>query len=93
MQACLQRPETPAGPAKADLLQQDPGAADLLRAQRVEEARNELVHQLEIGRQRRGVLLCAVEHLLGELLRVERRAGPAVDEDELRREDEPLRSM
>ena len=56
--------------------------------------RNDLVHQLEIGRQRRRVLLRVVEDLLVQRLGVQRRAGAAVDEDELAAcRMKPLRSM
>src|SRR5512145_1063197 len=65
------------------LFQEDSGAADFLSAERVEEARNELVHQLEVRGERGGVLLRAVEDLFPELLGIERRSGAAVDEDEL----------
>src|SRR5712691_4065421 len=72
------------------LLQKDAGAFDFLAAQRAQEARNQPVHQLEIRRQRRGALVCVVEHLFAEVLRVHDGARAAVDEDELRLEDVTL---
>jgi hypothetical protein len=48
------------------------------------------VHQLEVGRQRGGLLLFRVEHLLRELLLVQRLAGLPVDEVEVRRKTEAL---
>jgi hypothetical protein len=65
------------------LLQQNSRAADLLCAEDVEELWHDGVHQLEVRGQRRGVLVLIVQALLAELLRRDRRAGPAVDEDEL----------
>ena len=49
---------------------------------------HQAVHQLEVRRQRRRVLLRVVENLFAVALRVHRRAGAAVDEDELRPQDE-----
>src|SRR3954447_25749619 len=57
----------------APLPQQDAGATDLLGAQRAQERRQDLVHQLEVGRERGGVLLRAVEHFFVDGLAVERR--------------------
>src|SRR5262245_9574631 len=68
------------------LLEEDARPFDLLAAQRAEEVRYEPIHQLEIGGQRRRVLLSVVENLLAIALGVHRRARPAVDEDELRAE-------
>src|SRR5207248_19537 len=65
-----------------------PGPELLLAAERAEEVRDQAVHQLEIRRQRRRILLRVVEDLLAIALRVHRRAGAAVDEDELRPENE-----
>src|SRR5438045_9211694 len=45
------------GEPAAPLLEQDSGAADLLRAEGAEERGHHPVHQLEIGRQRRDALL------------------------------------
>src|SRR2546423_8348811 len=70
------------------LFQENARAFDLLRAQRAEKIRNEAVHQLEVRRQRRWVLLRVVENLFAIALRVHRRAGAAVDEHELRAQDE-----
>src|SRR4249920_2212180 len=72
----------------AGLLEEDAGSADFLRAQGVQEARDQLVHQLEVRRKRRGVLLSVVEHLLVERFGVERGSRTAIDENELRSEDE-----
>src|SRR4030095_16542772 len=69
-----------------ELLQQDSGALDLLGAERVEEPRQQLVHQLEVGRERGSVLTRRVEHFLAEPFGVQLLAGSAVDEDELRNE-------
>src|SRR5215471_19487045 len=77
-------------PPRWRLLQQDPGAADLLAAERAEEVRHQPVHQLEVRRQRRRVLLRVVQDLFPIALRVQRRAGAAVDEDELGPQDEAL---
>src|SRR5438093_6901195 len=46
------------------LLQEHAGAADLLAAQRAEKIGHDAVHQLEIGRERRRVLLRVVQNLL-----------------------------
>src|SRR5204862_7071981 len=75
---------------RAVLLEKDPGAFDLLAAEGAEEIRDDAVHQLEVRRQRRRVLLRVVEDLLAVRLRIHRRARAAVDEDELRTEDEAL---
>src|SRR5262245_58019474 len=70
------------------LFQQHSRALDLLAAQRAEEVRHEPVHQLEVRRQRRRILLRVVEDLFTIALGVQRRAGTPVDEDELRPQDE-----
>src|SRR5437868_2030051 len=72
------------------LLQQHPGAADLLAAQRAEEVWHQAIHQLEIRGQRRRVLLSVVENFFPVAFRVHRRAGAAVDEHELGPQDEAL---
>src|SRR6188474_2236286 len=72
------------------LAEQDAGAADLLRAQSPEEHRDHLVHELEVRRQRRRVLLGVVEDLFARGLGVQRRAGTTVNEDELRSDRESL---
>src|SRR3954468_16434889 len=72
------------------LLQEHPGPADLLTAERAQEVRHQAVHQLEVGGQRRRVLLGVVQDLLAVTLGVHRRAGTAVDEHELRSQDEAL---
>src|SRR5437899_12040701 len=72
------------------LLQEHAGAADLLAAERAEEVGDEPVHELEIRRQRRRILLRVVQDLFPVTLRVHRRAGAAVDEYEFRAEDEAL---
>src|SRR5688572_10760166 len=79
-----------AGRSNGALTQEHARAADLLRAQGAEKARNEPVHELEIRRERRRVLSRFVEDLLTERFRVDRRARTAVDEDEFRAQDEPL---
>src|SRR4029453_3114385 len=68
-------------PTCLNSLNQDPCPANLLGAEGVQEAREQLVHQLEVGRQGGGVLPFLVERLLVEGLRVELLTGPAVDED------------
>src|SRR5262245_11329275 len=70
------------------LLQENARAADLLAAQRAEEAGDQSVHQLEVRRQRGCRLLRRIKDLFLVLLAVERRAGASVDEDELRRQQE-----
>src|SRR5581483_788123 len=84
-ETCLecQRPAK-RGRASGKLAKEDAGAAHFLGAQRVEERRDQRVHHLEVGRQRRRVLLRRVEALFAERLRVDRRAGAAVDEHEFR---------
>src|SRR6188472_3384625 len=76
------------GPKTQDprLFEENPRAPDLLRTERVQEARQQAVHQLEVGRERRRVLVLRIEALLVEALAVEHLAGAAVDEHELRRE-------
>src|SRR4051812_38310947 len=74
----------------ARLLEQDSSAANFLAAECAEKIGNQAVHQLEIGRQRRRILLRVVEDLLAIAFGVHRCAGAAVDEHELRPEDEPL---
>src|SRR5207302_8783522 len=73
---------------RVSLLQEDARSADLLAAERAEEVRDQAVHQLEIRRQRRRILLRVVEDLLAIAFRVHRRARAAVDEDELRPKNE-----
>src|SRR3954471_3946657 len=74
----------------ACLLEQDSRAPNLLAAERAQEIGHQAVHQLEIGRQRRRILLRVVEDLLAIAFGVHRRAGAAVDEHELRPQDESL---
>src|SRR6185295_14980227 len=72
------------------LFHENPRALDLLAAQGAQKAGHQAVHQLEIrGEGGRG-LLRAVEDLFLVALRVDRGPGPAVDEDELRLQDEAL---
>src|SRR5687768_14007314 len=80
---------TPLGWIQA-LIEQDARALDLLAAERGEEVRDQLVHQLEVRRQRRRLAVGVVEDRLGEPLRVQRRSGTAVDEDEPAAEPEAL---
>src|SRR5262245_28938140 len=75
---------------KAGLLQEHARALDLLAAQRAQKVRDEPVHELEIRRESRRVLLRVVQNFLAVALRVHRGASPAVDEDELRTQDEAL---
>src|SRR5579872_4826277 len=72
------------------LPEQHAGAVHLLAAERAQEVRYEAIHQLEVRRERRRVLLRVVEHFLAVALGIHRRARAAVDEDELRAEDEAL---
>ena len=72
------------------LPQEDAGAADLLAAERAEEVRDQPIHQLEVGRQRRRVLLRVVKDLFPIRFGVHRDAGSAIDEDEFGPEDEAL---
>src|SRR5690349_19225084 len=82
---------TRAGAARRPrLLQKNPGALDLLAAQRAQKARDHLVHQLEIGRQRRRRLVGVVQSLFGKPFGVQDRARAAVDEHEFRPEHEAL---
>src|SRR5207302_1013292 len=74
-------------PRSSSLFEQHACAADFLAAERTQEVRHQPVHQLEVRRQRRRVLLRVVKDLLAVALRVHRRAGSAVDEDELRPQD------
>src|SRR4029077_10882483 len=73
-----------------DLFHEDPRSLDLLAAEGAQEAGHQAVHQLEIRREGRGGLLRAVENLFLVALRVDRRPSPAIDEDELRLQDEAL---
>ena len=57
---------------------------------RAQEARNQPVHQLEVGGQRRRLLLGRIEDFLVEPVGIEHGAGAAVDEDEPRLDDEAL---
>src|SRR5688572_17661557 len=50
------------------LLDEDSRAADALGAESAQEPRDDLIHQLEIGRQRWGVVVLVVEPLLAERL-------------------------
>src|SRR3954454_8286461 len=77
-------------PHNPSLLEQNSRAANLLAAERAQKIRDQPVHQLEVRRQRRRVLLRVVENLLAVALRVHRRACPAIDEHELRTKDEAL---
>src|SRR5207244_3856164 len=59
------------------------GAPDLLGRDHPQEIREEPVHELEIRRERRHLLILAVEDLFRELLLVQGLARAAVDEVEL----------
>src|SRR5262249_34000121 len=72
------------------LSQQDTRAADPLRRDHPEEVRQQPVHQLEIRRERRDLLLLAVQHFFGELLLVQQLARAAVDEVEVGGQAEAL---
>src|SRR6187397_1693096 len=79
-------PQPPSPPFP--LLHEDPRALDLLAAQGAQEAGHEPIHELEVRGQRRRGLLRAVEHFFLVTFRVDRGARAAIDEDELRLEDE-----
>src|SRR5215831_15629322 len=88
-------PDLKVGPTGATdrasgLLEEDTRAADLLCAQRAQEARHDAIHQLEIGRQRGNALRLRIQDLFAEAFRVEDGAGSSVDEDEARLQDEAL---
>src|SRR5688500_11814548 len=66
------------------LAEEDAGAADLLGRDHAQEVRQQPVHELEVGRQGRDLLLLAVEDFFRELLLVQGLPGAAVHEHELR---------
>src|SRR6476660_2846738 len=70
------------------LFHEDPRALNLLAAQGAQEAGHEPIHELEVRGQRRRGLLRAVEHFFLVAFRVDRCARAAIDEDELRLQDE-----
>src|SRR5688572_33485564 len=74
----------------AILIKEDARAPDLLGRDDTQEVGEQAVHELEVGRQRGGLLLFRVEHLLRELLLVQRLPGLSVDEVEIRRKTEAL---
>src|SRR5437016_14656870 len=72
------------------LLQEAACPLDLLAAERAQEVGHEPIHQLEIGRERRRVLLRVVQDFFAVAFRIHCRAGASVDENELRPQDETL---
>src|SRR5262245_43543036 len=72
------------------LAEQDTRAADLLWRDDAQEVGQHAVHQLEVGGERRGLLLLAVQHLFGESLLVQHLAAAPVDEVEVGGEAEAL---
>src|SRR5438105_11204126 len=72
------------------LLEQYARAANLLCAQRAQEARHDAVHQLEICRQSWDALLLRIENLFAIALGMQNGAAAAVDEHEPRLQDKAL---
>src|SRR6186997_444903 len=72
------------------LFDQHPGSSYALRAEGAQEARDDLVHQLEVGRQRRRVVVLVVEPFFAQCFRINLRARAAVNEDEFLLQDEAL---